>query len=726
MIHFWDRFKNTRGQVAIFVALIFQVLFLFFAMVVNVGLLVHHKINLQNSVDLAAYYGAMKQAESMNAIAHINYQIRQSWKLLAWRYRIVGSGGTFLDDVPGGISHPYSKDGKILVNAVEEATPSPGTLAPAFCAAYTPFSEVPVSETLCKEGTEATEISLVNIPAATGLIGVSIAIQNLTRVVLQSTFNHCIYVGPFNWLLLARFKVGYVIDHGARKRIINMLANGLSGQGSADPTADFRELDGSLASVGIRHTLTKNLTIQNRDSLGELKIYNSLGDPNCGVSNPSFEKPPKWLNEILIKPSFSTSASDCNGVLNGSTNNKYATYAVNIEDPDPNQPKHWNAVPAIGNEIAALRPFVNYSAPPYQTSLGVEKNPWCMGYVGVKASTQPKVPFMPFGVVTLTARAYAKPFGGRIGPWYQESWAPGIGATESNIGKRVDERTPARFNPGVGALPLAVKDPTRVPNYSRFPGDPKGLTSRAVQGIYTKALFHMSKRWPAHDLTLTSASVPATDDESPAFSYWSDVARDFITGNPAKDILSWDKEQAKAPQQRLLELSAIAPDIFDTTYYSIEPNFYQVYYKKIQAHKAIANVPDMALPSDLGARIGDPKLEIFNIKNQVEVQRSVLDKIDSVPTGQLQYLLRDVDHVLTSWVPNSLLEYDFAPASFGRCGNPDFRPKPDIPVPGDCIAGGRTGFSVKMVSGDYLMRGDLQLGGNAPTGPLNNPPPSDF
>ena len=80
-------FRNRKGQVAIFVALIFQILFLFFAMVINVGLLVHHKINLQNAVDLAAYYGAMKQAEGMNAIAHSNYQIRQSWKLLTWRYR---------------------------------------------------------------------------------------------------------------------------------------------------------------------------------------------------------------------------------------------------------------------------------------------------------------------------------------------------------------------------------------------------------------------------------------------------------------------------------------------------------------------------------------------------------------------------------------------------------------------------------------------------------------
>ena len=54
--------------------------YIFFALLINVGLLIHHKINLQHSTDLAAYYGAMKQAEEMNAIAHINFQMRQAWK----------------------------------------------------------------------------------------------------------------------------------------------------------------------------------------------------------------------------------------------------------------------------------------------------------------------------------------------------------------------------------------------------------------------------------------------------------------------------------------------------------------------------------------------------------------------------------------------------------------------------------------------------------------------
>ena len=73
---------NERGQAAIFIALMFNVLFVFFAMAINVALVVHDKINLQNSADLAAYYAASKEAELFNVMAHENYAIRQSWKVL--------------------------------------------------------------------------------------------------------------------------------------------------------------------------------------------------------------------------------------------------------------------------------------------------------------------------------------------------------------------------------------------------------------------------------------------------------------------------------------------------------------------------------------------------------------------------------------------------------------------------------------------------------------------
>ena len=148
---------GNKGQVALFVALIFQVLFLFFAMIVNVGLVVHHKINLQSSADMAAYYGAMKQAELLNTIGHINYQMRQSWKLLAWRYRVLGAAGDEL-------RHPYKywgSDKGIKPNMdSEDSNDTNGNFSqPPFCITYNPFNEsiVPPGESTCKKTARSSQ-----------------------------------------------------------------------------------------------------------------------------------------------------------------------------------------------------------------------------------------------------------------------------------------------------------------------------------------------------------------------------------------------------------------------------------------------------------------------------------------------------------------------------------------------------------------------------------------
>ena len=130
---------NSKGQIAIFIALIFQVLFVFFAMAINIALVVHDKINLQNAVDLAAYYGAQKQAEMLNVIAHQNYQIRQSWKLLTWRYRVLGTMG--LQTPP----HPVSVDGPLTeIPIFSQRTP------PSVCVTYQPTWQEVQGDNLCK------------------------------------------------------------------------------------------------------------------------------------------------------------------------------------------------------------------------------------------------------------------------------------------------------------------------------------------------------------------------------------------------------------------------------------------------------------------------------------------------------------------------------------------------------------------------------------------------
>ena len=81
-----------------------------FGMTINVAMVVHDKINLQNSVDFASLYVAQRQAEMLNAIAHQNYQIRQAYKLMAYRYYVIGTAAI---EGTGG-SGPQVSSGRFL------------------------------------------------------------------------------------------------------------------------------------------------------------------------------------------------------------------------------------------------------------------------------------------------------------------------------------------------------------------------------------------------------------------------------------------------------------------------------------------------------------------------------------------------------------------------------------------------------------------------------------
>jgi len=82
---------KKQGQISILIVLSFIPLFTLFAFVVNIGMLVHAKIALQNAADLAAVAGAATQARQLTAISHVNYMMRQTYKLFLARYYGLGN-----------------------------------------------------------------------------------------------------------------------------------------------------------------------------------------------------------------------------------------------------------------------------------------------------------------------------------------------------------------------------------------------------------------------------------------------------------------------------------------------------------------------------------------------------------------------------------------------------------------------------------------------------------
>jgi hypothetical protein len=708
---------NTKGQVAIFVALIFPVLFLFFAMIVNVGLLVHHKINLQNSVDIAAYYGAAKQAEMLNGIGHINYQIRQSWKLLSWRYRQLGTAGDYL-------THPYNKRTLTISPDDFEGLPQglQGTKqdyydAPAFCITYSPFHPMPTNETTCKQQSTMETVKLFTPPPViAGFMALNQALADASKKALESATDRCKFVGQFNYFILAEFLVAFNRDQGERKQLINMLSRGLS-----EAPDNFREINGELAGDGIKTTLENNLTEANKSKESGLKVtvVNGLGLDGCNANGVASTQAAKFLSEVKVSPSFAFMDSLCDaGIV------PKAKELGNV--PEVSRPKYEGLLHA---QIENLAQYIGQMAPPYNSSVGFEKNPWCMAYVGVKAETKPNIPFMPLNGVTLKAQAYAKPFGGKIGPWYMSQWASG--SPQSNGGKRTDPLLPIRLD-DKGNL-ANYKDPTRAPNYSRFVGDTAGMKSRAVQGQWGRAIYNLDAQW-------SGLTTNAVFDERPPgykptlepnFDHWSHLQDDFNTKKTG-DILAWDNTQNSYPRMRSLEIAAILPDVFDLTYYSIEPDFYHNYYKKI-SEEYVKKVPGFSylIRPDLGSRLGNKDLTEFSVREQFK-------SLDLVKTDNPQihepkvdfekkitYVAKEVAQVLTSWIGKDLQDYSLDTDRFGKClTKPLKNGNVEVPTSGDCVVGGRTGYSVKMVSSEYLESSDLDLGGeNTSPGKIINLPP---
>ena len=663
----WRVLKDEKGQTAIFVALMFNVLFVFFAMSLNVAMVIHDKINLQNSVDLGVYYAAQKQAEILNAMAHQNYAIRQSWKLLSWRYRVLGTMGL---DRDGNLeNHP-------IRTGVTHDTLYPPARTPTLCMTYQPtWEDVPPRENLCNRvNTRIPALPKVRVIA--GFLGINHGIALLSQQLRLRFAQQCDKNGAFNWWFASSILHAFRLDQRNRKQVIYGLARGLANQQN-----DFIDLDGNSVLEGVRQTITKNLTYGNRESLQEIRLFNSLaGAP-----------PQSWLSEIKIAPTLIyTDVKDEEGC------NAESKSIDNLPIKQSAKDTLFGA-PPDGLNGQELVPWSTQGSgflqdSDFQFSMGVEKNPWVMPYVGVKIETSPRQIFYPVaGSLKMVARAFAKPFGGRMGPWNGNQWAKGA---QESTGEEVDPLLPPRVS--AGGFMNNPSDPRRLPNYSRYPGDELGMSSYMAQNGFV-GLKEMTSN----------------------FSYYKNIKSDIVAGG-YNDILAWDGSGNRAPEIREFEIAAIAPDLFDITYYSIDPNFTNNYWEKLNANRSRLGIPsDTVVRPDLGHNSNI--IPSYNVQQQLSVAAPI-------HRPQVFYKVKDKAHLLTSWAPGPGT-YNYEQQSLnliGRCELSDDNLK--IKNPGSCVAGGgRTGYSVKLVSRDYLLSNQIKAGGpNAAPSSIVNPPPEDF
>lgn len=784
--------KNQKGQVAIFVALIFQVIFVFFALLINVGLLVHHKINLQQSVDLAAYYGAMKQAESLNAIGHINFQIRQAWKLLTWRYRVLGTfgfqGGNAAPTPPGS---PVFPEFPLNINTIPATVngslanqPSTKCLIggdrvstadiPFFCIGHVGMlGWKGADENNCKISCgqiaeNASSISKIpSVGTSITPFGGSVAgsVNSAINTANLNLQTQCEALGPKGMDMLARFIASYYLEETARSKTLLMLAANLS----KDDPEKILDLDGNLVLDGVKKTLKYNLTEANASSLNDskIKILNGLSDPNCKLSKNPADIASKKANDTQFLKRIEFSFV------------QFYMYACSWDGTRANYVPGTIFDPTGTGILGALKANANLSslimslegADNQKFSVGYEKNPWCESYYSVKAESEPKIPFLPLSKIKLTALAVAKPFGGSVGPWFGKEWASDAKNSQVAVGTDPAKQTDSNL-PLINAFSgTTMKDNAKITlNFSRFIGDDKGLSDAAYLGEYHAALLN---RQPTNKLVSSLGSSKTSDGGIgklstpqvwPAFASWNNVILDI--GTNGYDPLAMDAGHDS--YLRDLEISAIAPNQFDLAYYSIDPDFYNNYYLRISDPTIFNKIKSSAgfgpddeknvLP-DFGnnASVYTNK-KSFSVRNQIEIVEKVFrgtstglkNSASDFLTVYPELATRQAS-LLTGWTFFNLSDFNKFPdsdistpdgtMSFGRCrddwqndgGSPDYKTPMEVnsalpPTPGNCVTGGRVGYSVKLVSPSMLRSNapPQPLGGPNTSGPILNPIPDSF
>lgn len=768
--------KNQKGQVAIFVALIFQVIFIFFALLINVGLLVHHKINLQQSTDLAAYYGAMKQAEVMNAIAHVNFQVKQAWKLLTWRYRILGTFGftqaesagyrqKFPFEPIGGVSPKFEYNRSDMGNAVKcndpnlilDGEPIGAQDIPFFCAGHAGLagSWVSGTESNCQVSCQmlngaARAINAIPPPASGSVTGEDTATR--IGVVIEGVNNQlntlCNNLGKRGAQVLSSFLLSYIRETQYRNKTIEMLARDLS-----LPPENILDLDGKKILDGSIRTFRNNLTEANLTSFDEADDFLAMtgySENNCSFRDGR-QGGSEWLKKIEIN---------------------FINYFIHrcewIASPPPGRGEYLpekvyntgggsttlsNSFDGLDSAMQDL--LLSLLVPGQGHSLGYEKNPHCVEYFAVRTSVEPNIPFLPLKKIKLNAIAMAKPFGGSVGPWYGKQWPRGAArSTYSDTvpSSKMDETLPFRdvvAAAGVGGLKQSVY---AQPNFSLYVGDKKGLRETDYVAAFHSALSVRDiTNVPRKNYRLNQNILNKLSNENdgwPGLYDWNAIAVPTPVNVREYDTLAKNTADSGT---RVLEIAAIAPNQFDLTHYSIDPDFYNNYYRRLYAGfddlYAATGMSDFTknqLRADFGA-VGidasdtnpqDPLSEkTFSVKDQILMKNIAFSDrpvTSGGPPGTYaqihSYLVSLQSSLLTGWTFLNFADYATFPAeevnntdktmSFGQCfdewnkteaavgsetNEQNFRTPMNInrdnpPAAGNCVTGGRTGYSVKLIS----------------------------
>lgn len=443
--------RNSKGQLSIFFAVTVVLVLTVVAFVINVGLFVKAKINLQNAVDAAAYSGAAVQSRQLTDIAYLNWEMRNVYKEWMFKYYVLGnlstngvknpgSSGNNNKVNPGGMDYTVGPagsedrinipsvcvfyEGQSDICSVYEITGLPRLSSPGFSNIDELASSIIDSLSIqkskqCSERSKANFIIATNWTYGTGLNQDDE--KQLSTIAPQIAANR-----PGSWpksmeLALRIRNLEYIVNTPPQTQGVCL------NPGVSDNCAQ------TIDSLTTAHKPHNERTVK-----AFYSAYRNLGNDFDSEMRNSFtltEIPPLEfrtdstfsLSNVLIPESGSARSKYYLDLKLGIVN--YAIFYTMMSSTSSRAPRPGG----VPEDASCYMTKMGIPVPGYP--FGFDKSNQVMTYYAVKGTAKFEGLFNPFGkAITLTAYAAAKPMGGRIGPKIFDTWS----GTGNEVTSRVD------------------------------------------------------------------------------------------------------------------------------------------------------------------------------------------------------------------------------------------------------------------------------------------------
>ena len=420
--------KNSqRGQISIFFSASLVVFVSVIAFVINVGLFVKAKINLQNATDASAFAGAAVQARQLTKIAYLNWEMRNIYKEWMYKYYVVGSLNTPMVEnsspgkscgSSGGTCMDFRLESDIDTLAVPPRTTFDPYNLPAVCI-HLSGSQTNICKRYAVPG--LPEFGGYNIP------GTEEASRSFIDVLIGEKVNDCVERSRLNMIVAATWAYNVVPDTAGTNTLAGQGPAILSDRQGAWPRAiELAMRIRNLEKVMNREAITTPVNIaeipnyENAKIMGNERIVKAFysGYRNLGNLSDNEMKDSFTLQELAPTKSGIQDKTSNSSILIPD-DKLYEKQFVDLKLMMVNYATFYAAlIPRSELDKSGACDISKVALPVPGYPLGFYKNPDFITYYAVKGEADFAGMFNPFSedTIKLTAYAAAKPAGGRIGP----------------------------------------------------------------------------------------------------------------------------------------------------------------------------------------------------------------------------------------------------------------------------------------------------------------------